>query len=155
MYTLFPKTTEYALRALVEMASHPPRANLRVRDICKAAGVPEAYVRKTFQTLVRGGFLDAVTGPGGGYSLALDPAVTTVLQVIEAVEGTDYFQGCVLGLKRCSEAVPCALHFTWKEVKTRLLSKLAAETLIDLAQTSSDSKRKNGKKRSFRPRRKK
>ncbi|MFZ9695719.1 MAG: Rrf2 family transcriptional regulator [Chitinophagaceae bacterium] len=47
--------------------------------------------------MVQNGFLKAVPGPGGGYSLARDPKRTTVMDVVDAVEGKGNYSQCMMG----------------------------------------------------------
>jgi len=86
-----------------------------------------------FQTLVQKGFLRAVPGPRGGYQLARSPDQITILSVIEAIDGSEMFTTCILGLTVCSDRRPCGLHQTWARAKRKLLPELRATTLLDLA----------------------
>lgn len=142
MFSLYSKGCEYAIQALVEMASQKTGTKFLARDICRKADIPEAYARKTFQALVQCRFLTAVPGPGGGYSLTRDPAKTTVMDVIEAVDGAEGFSRCILGFDVCGNHNPCSLHTMWVELKSKMLGMLASESLLDL---SRDLKRKSAK----------
>lgn len=133
MFSLYSKGCEYAIRALAEMVCANREERFRAEDICLKAGIPEAYARKTFQALVASGFLGAVSGPGGGYSLARDPDKTTVLDVILAVDGKGNFDGCVLGLSSCGDRNPCSLHEVWAKMKSVMTASLAGKTLRSLA----------------------
>ncbi len=135
MFCLYSKGCEYAIRALAEISMENNVGNFSARDICRKAGIPEAYSRKTFQALVQNGFLKAVTGPGGGYSLVRDPKKTSVLDVIEAVEGKAHFSKCVLGLPSCSSQSPCALHFTWMNLKAIMIQELTSRTVSNLSKS--------------------
>lgn len=133
MFSLYSKSCKYAIRALVEILRDGNKDSCRARDICRKAEIPEAYARKTFQLLVRNGFLKAITGPGGGYALNRDPKKTTVMDVLAAVEGEKHFTDCVLGLSVCSDTNPCPLHHIWLGVKKPLIKALESQTLAELA----------------------
>lgn len=132
MFQLYSKGCEYTLRALAEIAAADTSKRFRAAEICKAAGIPEAYTRKTFQALVQARFLKAVTGPGGGYDLVGDPAVVTVRQVIEAVEGSRDYDKCVLGHLQCSDADSCPMHDLWVRMKKNLRLEFDSKTVADL-----------------------
>lgn len=51
-------------------------------------GLPEAYLAKHLKALVRAGVLVATPGPTGGFRLARPAAEITVLDIVEAIEGT-------------------------------------------------------------------
>ena len=145
MFCLYSKGCEYAIRALAEISVADTEKKFLARDICRKAGIPEAYARKTFQVLVQNGFLKAVTGPGGGYSLVRDPKKTSVLDVIEAVEGKAHFSKCALGLPSCSSQSPCSLHFTWMNLKAFMLQGLAAHTVSNLSRPAQKPAKKTRK----------
>lgn len=133
MFSLYSKGCEYAILALAEINDEKIGQKFRAADVCRKVGIPEAYARKTFQSLVRIGFLKATPGPGGGYALVRDPGKTTVLHIIEAVEGKDYFKSCVLGFSSCNEKLPCALHHLWVGLKNKMLKELGSRTLAELS----------------------
>lgn len=110
------------------------------RELCRKARIPESYSRKTFQALVREGFLKSGTGPGGGYTLIGAPEDISVLSIIEAVEGKDSFDQCVMGMARCNDKKPCPLHFTWTASKIKLVADLKEKTLRDLIDSTEKEK---------------
>lgn len=147
MFCLYSKGCEYAIRALSEIAHGKIGDKFLARDICLKVGIPEAYARKTFQALVQNGFLKAVTGPGGGYSLTRDPIKTSVLDVIEAVEGKEHFSKCILGLPACNNQSPCALHAIWMEMKAGMITALGERKIIELAADPLAPKKNKKKKK--------
>jgi Rrf2 family protein len=132
MFKLYSKGCQYALRALTFASAAAPGTRFQARDLCEKAEIPEPITRKVFQALTQGGFLQAHRGPGGGYSLTRDPAEITLLEVIQAVEGKDTFDGCVLGFSECGQANPCPMHHIWVSTKKNLLENLSSTTLSEL-----------------------
>jgi Rrf2 family protein len=63
-------------------------APIRRETFARHYGLPEAYLGKHLQMLVRAGVLVASPGPRGGYRLARAPERITVLEVVEAIEGS-------------------------------------------------------------------
>lgn len=51
-------------------------------------GLPDAYLAKHLHALVRTGLLHASTGPRGGFRLARQPEDITVLDIVEAIDGS-------------------------------------------------------------------
>ena len=136
LFRLYSKGCEYAIRALVHMAPTEDSKRFQAKDICKKAGIPESFTRKIFQDLVAAGFLDAVPGPGGGYKITKHPEDITLLEVIEAVDGENTFDGCIMGLSECNAKAPCPLHHAWAQAKEGLLERLEAQSLEDLVVTT-------------------
>lgn len=145
IFCLYSKGCEYAIRALAEISGGTAAEKFRAKDICRKAGIPESYARKTFQALVQSGFLKAVPGPGGGYSLARDPKSTTVMDVVDAVEGKGNYSQCMMGLAACSDRNPCSLHFTWLKLKGQMIDALRSRTLSDLSMPLKVKGKKPGK----------
>lgn len=148
MFCLYSKGCEYAIRALAEISDGKSTGNFRAQDICRKAQIPEAYARKTFQALVQNGFLEAVPGPGGGYALARDPKKTTVMDVVDAVEGKDNYSQCLMGLAACSDHHPCALHYTWLKLKGQMIGALQSKTLLDLSRSLQKNSKKTKERKS-------
>ena len=135
MFRLYSKACEYAIRAFLCLADKHEGINLTARDVCRKARIPEAYTRKVFQALVRGKYLGAVPGNGGGYRLLRKPNKVSIIEIIQAVDGKDTFERCIMGVSRCSCRRPCLLHSTWEASKKKLLEELAVRNLGDLVQT--------------------
>jgi Rrf2 family transcriptional regulator, nitric oxide-sensitive transcriptional repressor len=102
------QTTEYALRAVVWLASHPDRP-LTAQQIAEATRVPAGYLAKVLQGLSRAGLLRSQRGLGGGFTLARDPADLSLWEVVQAVDPIRRITGCPLGLELHSNRL-CALH---------------------------------------------
>jgi len=148
MLKLYSKGCQYTLRALTFVVADKDKARFQAKDICERAEIPESFTRKVLQALVQGGFLQAHRGPGGGYSLTRDPSEITVLEVIQAVEGEDTFDHCILGFEECSGVNPCPLHDLWLVSKQNLIENLSGTTLDELAELTL--RRKMGHERKTR-----
>lgn len=132
MFRLYSKGCEYAIRALLYLAAAENASNRTARAICRKAKVPEPYARKVFQLLVRGGYLEAISGNGGGYRLCKRPKDVSLLQIIKAVDGKRTFEKCILGAAKCNCRRPCLLHGAWEVSKKGLLENLASKRLSEL-----------------------
>ena len=135
MCRLYSQGCEYAIRALVHAAPRAKGERFKAKAICEKAGIPESFTRKVFRSLVQGGFLEALRGPGGGYSLLEDPDRISLLEIIKAVDGGDTFEGCIMGLGECNAIKPCPLHYVWNSAKNEMLDQLESKTLSDLCET--------------------
>ncbi len=132
MFRLYSKGCEYAIRAFLYLAADEKGSNRTARVICRKAKIPEPFARKVFQSLVRGGYLEAVPGNGGGYRLRKKPKDVSLLQIIKAVDGKSTFEKCILGSAKCNCRRPCLLHGAWEESKKGLLENLASRRLSEL-----------------------
>lgn len=86
------------------------------------------------------GVLLSAKGPGGGFSLARPAHEITLLQIIEAIDGTSHTDSCVVGLARCDDTMPCPQHDLFKPIRQRLKAYLATTTLADTAASLRDKR---------------
>ena len=82
---MFSQTVEYALRAMVQLATEAPEA-CTTQAIAESTQVPGAYLAKVLQSLRRAGLISSRRGVGGGVRLARPPKKINLLEVINAVE---------------------------------------------------------------------
>ena len=129
---MLSQASKYALRAAIYLAERPEGNHLS-RDIAAGLAVPAQYLAKILQDLVRAGLLTSAKGRGGGFRLALPAQSISLMQVVHAIEGDRYAQGCVLGLPRCSDTEPCALHEVWKRTRSEFVRALETTLLVDLS----------------------
>lgn len=99
-------TTQYGLVAVCYIAKQG--GIVRAQDIkmpkLEFGEVSIEYLHKVLQALVRGRVLDSKRGPRGGFTLARPPSETTLLDVVEAVEG-EMRSDCPLVNEKVQEAM--------------------------------------------------
>jgi Rrf2 family protein len=99
---------EYALRAVVHLASVAPQA-CTTEQIAKVTRVPRAYLSKVLQSLAKAGIVHSQRGLGGGMTLGRPADELTVLEVVNAVEPIQRIRTCPLGLAAHGVHL-CPLH---------------------------------------------
>ena len=80
------RKTDYALRMVAELVENPG-GTLSVRTAAREGGVPYSFARSIQRDLASAGIVTNARGASGGMRLAVDPRTTTLLQVVEAVQG--------------------------------------------------------------------
>ena len=146
---IFSNPSEYAIRALSElviMSQDAPvggsrRAGFVMLDkLTEQANLPREFLAKIFRQLVEGGVLTSAKGPGGGFSLAKPAHEVSLLNVIEIIDGGHQIDGCVVGLARCNDHMPCPQHDLFKPIRQRLRAYLSTTTLADTAASLKEKK---------------
>lgn len=132
MFSLYSKKCEHVLRGLAQISRNSELLRFRATDFCYERDLPESFTRKALQSLVHAGILNAIQGPGGGYSFARPVADISVLEIILAIEGEAHFSACVMGFDECHASQPCGLHAVWVQMKKLLLKQLNEESLSSL-----------------------
>ncbi len=80
--------TSYALHALAYMAQQKTKDAITSQKIAQEKGIPIRYLLKVLKPLVDSGLLASKKGPTGGYILARPASEITLLDIIEASEGS-------------------------------------------------------------------
>ena len=78
----------YAVRALAELARTGNAGPVPIGEIARRRDIPVQFLEGLFATLRRAGILQSQRGVKGGYSFARPPEELTVLEVVEALEGS-------------------------------------------------------------------
>lgn len=81
------KKLDYALRMLAEVAKVSEGEVVSVREVAEANNIPYSFARTIQHEMVRSGLLRTTRGPHGGMMLAVDAKTTTLLDIVEAVDG--------------------------------------------------------------------
>jgi Rrf2 family protein len=130
---LLSRTSEYALQALIYLAAQPEGRPVLNREVAKYLGVPAPYLAKILKDCVKHGLVASQKGRGGGFAIKPAALAVPIRTVVELTEGRDAFEGCLLGLKVCSDATACPVHHTWSPLKASLLSLLGRHTIGSMA----------------------
>ncbi len=78
---------DYAVRAVVELASGSQDSPRKVDEVAQAQGIPVSFLENILTQLRSAGLVRSQRGPEGGYWLAQPPDQVNLAQVIRAVEG--------------------------------------------------------------------
>lgn len=109
---MFSKTCQYAIRAVLYLAAHTSvNEKMRVEDLAHLLNVPQHFLAKILQQLVRSQLISSIKGPNGGFYLTDANKAGNLAQIVECIDGPDVFKACILGLPQCSSEHPCPLHF--------------------------------------------
>lgn len=82
-----PASTEWVLHCATSLAQLDEHASVSTNQLAEYFDLPPAYLAKQLKALVKAGVLTATTGPRGGFRLARPPAETSLLDIVEAVDG--------------------------------------------------------------------
>jgi Rrf2 family protein len=78
---------DYAVRAVLELASEPEGAMRSARELADAQGIPQNFLENILSELRRAGMVHTQRGPTGGSALARPAASITVADILRAVDG--------------------------------------------------------------------
>jgi len=126
----------YGIRAALYLAAQdePTASPVRIKDIADSLDISFHFLTKILQRLTEKGIVKAVRGPNGGVVLAHPPNEIMLLDLLTVLEGADFFEGCILGLKECSDERPCPAHTLWKPARTSLHLLFETSSLLDMGE---------------------
>lgn len=132
------QTTGYAVKALGCLSESGGRS-LRTEAIARRAVVPRPYLIKIIQSLARRQLVVAKRGIGGGISLARPAEEISLLQVVEAVEGSGWLGECLLGLDDCANLDTCPTYKFWQRTRREIVELLGRTTLAAVVAARAES----------------
>ena len=136
---------EWGLHACLHLAWAEGRSVPAPR-LAEVHDLSPTSLNKHLQQLVRAGIVRSTPGPAGGFSLGRPLEEITVLDVVEAIEGTAGAFRCTeirqrgpLAAGRPTPIDPCAIASTMGRAEAAWRAVLASMTLADLSgQVASD-----------------
>jgi Rrf2 family transcriptional regulator, iron-sulfur cluster assembly transcription factor len=129
MSILFSRHCEYALQAITYIAMKPPRSATSIKELASKLEIPYHFLAKILQDLKAKGLLFSQKGPRGGFGLANQAQTVTLLDVVNAIDGLDFSNRCVMGFTHCSDQIPCAAHAHWSNIREGIYAMLAEGNL--------------------------
>ncbi len=127
----------YAIRVLVDIAEQDKGGYVPLRDVAARQGMSENYLQRIARLLVDADILVGVSGKGGGYRLARPASECTVLEVLEAAEGTLACVACLVpGAEVCERAHRCETVGMWKRFDETVRAFFGGITVADLVAES-------------------
>ena len=131
-------TCKYGIRAVIFIASRPDqKLNTGLKQISDELRIPLPYLAKILQVLSRKKILHSSKGPHGGFYLLIPAAKLTLMDIIEAIDGGDFFDSCYVTGEKCSFDEPdkgvCILHNDLRKEKDNLAKFFSSKTIGDLA----------------------
>lgn len=127
------RKTEYAVRTLIELAARPEGEFVPTEEIARAKNIPEMYLSKTVQDLVRAGFVQTQRGCGGGVRLARPAESFTLVDVLVAIQGPLAINSCLLENSDCPNKPVCRVHQLLVRAQESLLDVLGSASFAELA----------------------
>ncbi len=133
MSLIFSRQCEYALQAVTFLALKKDGELTSIKELAGKLRIPHHFLAKILQRLSRKGLLISLKGPTGGFGLAMPAKEMTLFHIIEAVDGVDFTQQCVMGFPECSGKNPCAVHDKWAGLREGIYAMLVSRNIGQMA----------------------
>lgn len=127
--------SRYAVMAMVDLARRGGEEPVTLAQLAEAQDIPLPYLEQIFSQLRKGGLVESVRGPGGGYTLARDASQMPIADIVAAVDES-------LKMTRCGKAeggclatkARCLTHDLWEGLSDHIANYLQGITLSDVCQ---------------------
>lgn len=99
---MLSNTCKYAIRAVLYLAVNE-KENLKIgiKKISEDLNMPSPFLGKILQVLSKHKILNSTKGPHGGFSLGKKAENISLLEIVQIIDGLDFFNTCVIGVKVC------------------------------------------------------
>lgn len=133
-------TGEYAIRAMVGLATAPFGTVMQISEIADQWDISENFLRKITAHLAKAGLICSQRGTKGGIRLAIPAEKLTLLDVIEAAEGKMFLNKCLMGPECCTRTSWCAMRDVWREAQDAMKSILSKKSLAEIASLNTSAR---------------
>ncbi len=127
------RAADYAVRVMIHLAGLPPATRVQRAALAQAGDVPESFMSKVLQALVRARLITSRRGVDGGFELMCSPETVSLLDVVEAIEGPIQLNFCLTPGDPCARHTSCPAHNVWAEAQAAMTTVLKRASLADLA----------------------
>lgn len=121
----------YAVTAMLDLALHADAGPVSLADISRRQDISLSYLEQLFARLRRGGLVQSVRGPGGGYRLSHARDSIVIAQIIDAVSESVDATRCQ-GRGNCQYGETCLTHHLWEDLSQQIHDFLGSISLADL-----------------------
>ena len=131
---MLSSSCKYGIRSVLLIASKPVSGGrVGLKTIASELNIPQPFLAKILQILTKNHILDSAKGPHGGFSLMRPATEITLMDIVRAIDGDEFFDSCLLTGEKCNYYEPskgvCVLHNDLRKEKVRLTRFFSSKTI--------------------------
>ena len=131
---MLSNASKYAIRAVLFLAENSSiDKKYGAKQIAQELEIPSSFIAKLLQQLAKDGVISSTKGPKGGFYMTTANLQNNINSILNKIENEDIFEGCFLGLPRCSDENPCPVHHIVAPFKEALWDKFEHQTIADFS----------------------
>lgn len=116
---MYGKSTQAAIAAVSRLAEvYNDGLRLSAVDIAQSRKLQRPFVAKILTVLAQARLVKGTPGPGGGYTLAMEPREITLYDVFKLFEREEEIHECPFGGGICGQDDPCPIHDKLDEINS-------------------------------------
>jgi Rrf2 family protein len=129
----FSTRDRYALRLMIDLASHAPDEFVPLKEISEQEGISLKYLEQIITPLSRAGLVASGRGSQGGYRLMKAPGRYTAGEILRAIEGELAAIPCLeASAETCPRRGECRTVAFWSGLNDTINRYVDSVTLEDL-----------------------
>jgi len=125
---LLTKESDYAIRALLVLASNPEET-ISSKTIAEMEKIPLQFLRRILQTLTKAGMITTREGVNGGVRLAVKAEDIPLSKIITLYQGKIQFTECLFRKKVCHNRANCVLRHRIMAIENSVANELSAVSI--------------------------
>lgn len=129
---LISQGAQYAISAIIAISKHTQDGAVSASYLSKSLNCPTAYLSQILAKLKKPGILKSQRGLNGGVYLAKEIDSITMMDVIAAIDGTEFFDKCFMGIEGCGHIEPCPFHNFWSVERKKIQHWLEDTTFAEV-----------------------
>lgn len=134
---LLSQGAQYAISAVIALSKQPEGTTVSASELAKPLNCPAAYLSQILSKLKPAGIIKSQRGLNGGVYLARKASEISMMDLIEAIDGSEFFERCFLGIDGCGHIEPCPFHNFWSNERTRIQQWLIDTTFDNVEEAMS------------------
>lgn len=127
---LISQGAQYAISAIIAISKDAQNGAVSASYLSKSLNCPTAYLSQILAKLKEPGILKSQRGLNGGVYLAKPVSEISMMDVIAAIDGTEFFDKCFMGIEGCGNIEPCPFHEFWS-VERKKIEKWLTQTTFE------------------------
>jgi Rrf2 family transcriptional regulator, iron-sulfur cluster assembly transcription factor len=132
---ILSKSCQYGVRALLYIAMESEKSKkTELVKIAETLDIPKPYLAKIMQQLVKRGLARSTKGPNGGFFMTPKEKSKNLLNIIEAIDGLEYFTQCGLGMEECNPDNPCPIHSEMVKIRENMMKTFGKYSVEKIGQ---------------------
>lgn len=129
---------------MVDLAYHSGGEPVSLKEISGREKISISYLEQLFLRLKRGGLVNSVRGPNGGYKLSRPSKEIPLWEIVQLVEEPLELVHCIKNRNKstsCPDVDTCVVRGVWVELSDLINTFLKNKTLEELRLSKADMER--------------
>ncbi len=126
------QATDYGMAAIIYLSQRNGDRNYSIDEISRSTEIPDEFLRKIFQVMVKSGIIRSFKGRGGGVSLARSPEDITVAEIVKPLGEQMGLVRCLREGEYCPRSNDCRASVFWRRIQENLFEVLGRTTIKDI-----------------------